>query len=218
MVEPRARVQDALPSAIGVRARVGCHVDRCTGQWQRGAAASETVADLPPGAGSGPVEGFDGSGEVVRLGFQRQHGRDGARDEEIRPVSRSGGELLYGRPGVKGHVVLVGRDKTVRVDGRRALDHCKEAMGLLNAVDDELASENLVAAVLRVDLRESEHFAVGQLAPQSVAQVVQVTHLVVAEGKTFATVVVRDVVDIDDGFGLPSGGEEALVEPVVEAL
>ena len=91
-------------------------------------------------------------------------------------------------------------------------------MGLLNAVDDELASEDLVAAVLRVDLRESEHFAVGQLAPQSVAQVVQVTHLVVAEGKTFATVVVRDVVDIDDGFGLPSGGEEALVEPVVEAL
>ena len=89
---------------------------------------------------------------------------------------------------------------------------------MLNAVDDELASEDLVAAVLRVDLRKSEHFAVGQLAPQSVAQVVQVTHLVVAEGKTFATVVVRDVVDIDDRFGLPSGGEEALVEAVVEAL
>ena len=91
-------------------------------------------------------------------------------------------------------------------------------MGLLNAVDDELASEDLVAAVLRVDLRKSEHFAVGQLAPQSVAQVVQVTYLVVAEGKTFAAIVVRDVVDIDDGFGLPIGGEEALVEAVVHAL
>ena len=89
---------------------------------------------------------------------------------------------------------------------------------MLNPVDDELASEDLVAAVLRVDLRKSEHFAVGQLAPQSVAQVVQVTHLVVAEGQTFAAIVVRDVVDIDDGFGLPIGGEEALVEPVVEAL
>ena len=89
---------------------------------------------------------------------------------------------------------------------------------MLNPVDDELASEDLVAAVLRVDLRKTEHFAVGQLAPQSVAQVVQVTHLVVAEGQTFAAIVVRDVVDIDDGFGLPIGGEEALVEPVVEAL
>ena len=89
---------------------------------------------------------------------------------------------------------------------------------MLNPVDDELASEDLVAAVLRVDLRKSEHFAVSQLAPQSVAQVVQVTHLLIAEGQTFAAIVVRDVVDIDDGFGLPIGGEEALVEPVVEAL
>ena len=89
---------------------------------------------------------------------------------------------------------------------------------MLNPVDDELASEDLVAAVLRVDLRKSEHFAVGQFAPQSVAQVVQVTHLVVAEGKTFAAIVVRDVVDIDDGFGLSSGGEEVLVEPVVQTL
>ena len=75
-----------------------------------------------------------------------------------------------------------------------------------------------MAAVLGVDLREAEHLAVGQLAAQLAAHLVQVGDLLSAQRQAFLLVVGLQVVDVDDRIRLLADGEYHLVQPVIDAL
>ena len=133
-----------------------------------------------------------------------------------RLVGRS--KLLHHGTLCKGHVVLVGRQDLVGVLLCGFLNHGKEARFHLLAVDDERAAEDLVAAVLRVNLGEAEDLRVSQRATVLLLQSVQVLYLLGREGQTFLFVIFLQVFHVLDGLGLDVDGEDALVKPVVHAL
>ena len=66
-------------------------------------------------------------------------------------------ELLHNRTLRESHIVFVCRENLVRVLLCCLLDHSEQRRLHLLAVDDERTAEDLVAAVLRVDLCETEN-------------------------------------------------------------
>ncbi len=73
-----------------------------------------------------------------------------------------------------------------------------------------------MTAMLGIDLREAENFAVGKWASKAFRQLTQIVFLVSRKGKAFAFVICRDVVDIYNWsrrvLGLESGGAEVVVD------
>ena len=131
-------------------------------------------------------------------------------------VSRS--KLLDDRTLRESHIVLVGREDLVRVLIGGLLDHAEKRRLHLLAVDDKLSAENLVTAVLRVDLCKTEDFTVGERASILLLQLVEISHFVFAESKTFFLVVLFEVIYILDRFWLVVDGEHILSDTVVHAL
>ena len=101
---------------------------------------------------------------------------------------------------------------------RRFLDHGEEARLFFLAVDDEGAAENLVPAVLGVDLCEAENLAVGERTVQFFLHFVQIFNLFGRQGETLALVVFLQVFHVLDGLRLDVHGENVLVQTVVHAL
>ena len=99
----------------------------------------------------------------MSLGLQADDTLDILDAEPVAGGVVGGRKLLDDRTLCEGYVVLIGRDNMVRVLLRRALDHLEEAAGHFLPVDDKGATEDLVAAVLAVDLCEPEDLAVCQL-------------------------------------------------------
>ena len=154
----------------------------------------------------------------MRLGLDGDDALNVLDDEVVarRVVLRS--KLLDDGALRKGYVVLVGRDNLVGVFLGRLLDHGEERRRHFLAVNDERTAENLVTAVLGVDLRKAEHFGVGQFAAQLLLDVVQVVDFLGREGQTFLLVVAFQVVDIFNGSRLDVDGKDVLVQPLVHAL
>ena len=75
-----------------------------------------------------------------------------------------------------------------------------------------------MAAVLRVDLGESEHLAVGQLAAQLTLYLVQVINLLLGECQSLLLVVRVQVIDKENGLRLDINSEYLLVKTLVQAL
>ena len=75
-----------------------------------------------------------------------------------------------------------------------------------------------MAAVLGVDLGKTENLAVGERTAVLLLQLVEISHLVLAEGKTFLLVVLLEVIDVLDGFRLVIDGEDILSDAVVHTL
>ncbi len=128
------------------------------------------------------------------------------------------GELLDDRTLCESHIIFIGRENLVRVLLGGLLDHVEKRRLHLLAVDDKLTAEDLVAAVLRVDLSETEDFAVGERTPVLFLQLVEISHLVLAEGKTLFLVVLFEVIDVLDRFWLVVDGEDILSDTVVHTL
>ena len=218
LIEPFAHAHSLLPWAVVGQSRIRRHIHGRACHRQRTGAAGQSVAYFAASAGRRAVEWLHGCREVVRLGLERQHGLDVFRLELTGLVAALGRKLHCHRAFDERHIVLVGRHQIVGVGLRRALDQFEERAFLLLAVNHKHAAENLVAAVLRVDLRKAEHFAVGQLAAQAAAQVVEIFYFDFAQSQALLAVVCLKVVDVDDGFGLAVGVECLLVEPLVEHL
>ena len=127
-------------------------------------------------------------------------------------------KLLDDRSFGKSHVVFVGRDNLVRILLCGPLDHCEEAAGHFLSVDDEGATENLMAAMLTVDLCEAEYLAIGQGTSQLAFYVVEVFYFLGRECQAFLLVVFLEVLNNLDSRGLDIYGEDLLVEAFVEAL
>ena len=70
----------------------------------------------------------------------------------------------------------------IGVSSAGVLDHGEETALLLLAVEDEGASEDLVSAVLAIDLGEAEELTVGQGASKSLAKRLKISDLFLAEG------------------------------------
>ena len=152
------------------------------------------------------------------LGFQRDDGVD-TLDLEIAGFELAlGGELLHTGTKHKGHVVLVSRDQSVGIGLGGLLDEGKQGAAHLLSVDDESAVEDLVAAVLRVDLGETIHLTVGELASDLLGNALEIGDLLIAEGQTLLGIVGGNVVDMLQRLGLPVDGEHLLVEVMVHGL
>ena len=152
------------------------------------------------------------------LGLEGYHTLDVFHLEIVGGGLVLGGKLLHHRTLGKGHVVLVGREYLAGILLCGFLDHGKEARFHLFAVDDKGAAENLMTAVLGVDLGKSEDFGVGERPPVLLLYLVQILYLFGREGESFLLVVLLQVVHILDRLRLVVHGEDILIQPLVHAL
>ena len=190
LVEPRTSSTVLLCRAICCGARVAGHIDGRPSQGDTGTSASHTVTDLPTRTCGSPVEGLYGRGEVMRLCLEAQHAVDGLADEEVRLITRGRSELLQILwPIDEGYIILVGGDQVIGVGSAGILDHREEATLFLLTIEDEGATEDLMTAVLAIDLREAEEFAVCQGTPQTLAELLKVGNLLLAQSQSLRLIV-----------------------------
>ena len=130
----------------------------------------------------------------------------------------SGCELLYYRTFCECHIVFVGRDDFVRILLCGLFYHLEERRFLFFAIDDKCSAKDFVAAVFRVDLRETENFRVSQFASQVIFHLFQVVHFLFGECKPFFLVIGFEVFNVDDRFRLAIGGKHILIQAFVHAL
>ena len=222
LIEPLANGQQVFPVAqlavFGVEARIARHIDCRAGDGPGARTTTHAVANLTTRARSSTVEGFHRRREVVRLCLQRDDTLNLLYLEPVgcRLVRRC--KLLHHRSLGKRHIVFVCRENLIGILLRGLLNHLEERRLLFLTVDDEGATENLMAAVLGVDLGKAENLRVGERAPVLLLDVVQIADFLGRERQSFLLVVGFQVVDIADGFGLYVDREHVLVEPVVHAL
>ena len=125
-------------------------------------ATAHTVAYLTARTRSGTVERFHRRREVVCLRLHRNNALDILHLEPVGRRLIGGSKLFHHRTLCKRHIVLVGRQNLIGILLGCLLDHREERRFLLLAIDDECSAENLMTAVLRVDLGEAEDLRVGQ--------------------------------------------------------
>ena len=124
-------------------------------------AGRRLVADLAAGAGGGAREGRDGGGMVVGLHLHQDlhppgHGR-------VPPGARIRNEPARRMSAHHRRVVAVRGQHLPRVTRLRVTDHVEQRTLMLDAVDDPRRVEDLVAAVLGIDLREHHQLRVGRI-------------------------------------------------------
>ena len=86
------------------------------------------------------------------LCLQRDHTLDILDAEPVAGALIGRSELLNNRTLCEGYIILIGRENLVGVLLSGLLNHGEERAFYLLAIDNEGTTENLVAAVLRVDL------------------------------------------------------------------
>src|SRR5690348_9986202 len=74
-------------------------------------------------------------------------------------------------------------------------DHGEQRLCLALAVDDPVAVEDLVAAVLRIGLREHGQLCVARIAPHRPVGLLEVLDLVLAEGEAEIAIGLLDIPD-----------------------
>ena len=154
----------------------------------------------------------------MSLGFQRDDALDRLHAEPVARALVFRCELLDLGSLCEGHVVLIGRENLARIFFSGLLDECEEARGTLLAVDDKRAAEDLVTAVLRVDLCEAEDLGVGQRASVLLFYLMEIFYFLRTQREALLLVVLLDVVDVLDGLRLVVDGEDSLVQTFVHTL
>ena len=218
LVKPGASRHIVLPRTLIVQAGIGRHVDRRAGNGQRTDTTSHTVTDFTARAGRSAVERFDSRGEVVRFGLDGDDTLDVANHEIVGSVVTRGRKLLHHGAFGERHVVFVGREDAVRIFFRGAFDHGKEGGGHFLAVDDKRTAENLVAAVLGVELRETKDLTVGEGATELALHTVEIFDLCGRKCESFLLIVGVEIVDRANGFGRVVDSEKRVVQSVVNSL
>ena len=215
-IEPGPGLHTRFPGTGTPQPRVGGHVDRRAGHGDASPAARHAVADFAAASRGRSVEGLYSGREIVGLGLQGDDRMNIADAEETWNVLRERGELLDIGPLDKGDIVLVSRNEEVGVRLCRFFYERKERFGHFLAVDDKGAVEDLMPAVFRVDLRETEKFAVGQVAPELAAQPGKIINLLRAQGKPLFAVVGRNIGDETHRFRLVMNMEDLLAQSPVQ--
>ena len=110
------------------------------------------VADFPAHAGGSAGEGGDGGRVVMRLHLAKDVQLASGLLVAERAVRLVDLPPFGGKALEHAGVVRVGDEHAVGIEGMGIADHFEEAEFALLAVHDPVGIENLVAAVLRVDL------------------------------------------------------------------
>ena len=221
LVEPFTRRDIAFPRAsfrVVAQTRIGRHIAGRTGHRESPFPACDAVTNLTAGTRCRPVERFHGCREVVRFGLHRDDAFKILRHKVIRSFVRGRSKLFNHSPLQERAVVLVGRHHPTGIGRRGLLDEFEECFGFLLPVNHKLTVENLVAAVFRIDLRETKHLAVGQRTADFHRQVLQILYLVRIEGQPLFAVIALDILDIDNRFGLFVDGKDLTVNGAVHAI
>ena len=174
-------------------------VERAQPRLGAGAGAGGAlVADLAADAGGGPGPGGDRRGVVVGLHLAEDVGLPAlvavAEAVAVGPEDL-GGEALDD-PGVVG----VGLHRVLGMAGVGVADHVEEGALLALAVDDPRGVEDLVPAVLGVDVGEHHQLDVGGIAAEAEVGVGQVVDFLGGQGQPPA------------GVGLHQGGASVAAE------
>ncbi len=98
-------------------------------------------------------------------------------------------ELCHSRALHECHIILVRRHQAVGILLRCLFDELEQRHWLLLAVNHKRAPEYLVAAVLAVHLRESEHLAVRELTSELLGELTQIILLLLRERESLTLVV-----------------------------
>ena len=154
----------------------------------------------------------------MSLSLERDYALDVLHLEVVacRLIFRS--ELFYNRTLCESHIIFISRENLVGVLLGGLLDHCKQRRLHFLAVDDECSAENLVAAMLRVDLCETEYFRVCQRTAQFLLYLMEIFNLLSRQSQTLLLVVFLDVIHTLDWLRLVVDGEDVLVQPLIHAL
>ena len=198
----------ALPDLLVARnAQIGDRVADEAGLRLCAAAGRAFVADLAAGTGRGARERRDGGGMVVRL-----HLHDGVHRDGMARVTAVTARMEALRLAAFHDRGVVGiRDDGARRIGRmRVADHGEERLGLRLAVDDPVGVEDLVAAVLRVRLREHGELGVGGVAPHGAVGALEISDLVGAQRQAEPRI---RLPQLGDGNPLERPRRHALEEP-----
>ena len=108
LIEPLSHGQDVLPATSFFKARIGSHIDCRSRDGEASRSTTHAVTDFAAGAGAGAVEGFDGGGEVVGFGFERNHALHVFHSEPVGHAVLGRGEHLDGGTLGEGYVVFIG--------------------------------------------------------------------------------------------------------------
>ena len=91
------------------------------------------------------------------------------------------------------------------------LNHLEKRRLFFFTINDEGSSENLMTAMFRVNLSETEYFRIGQLPPQVLLHLKQIIHLLPAKCQTFLLIVLFQIVYENDRLRLNVNGKDILV-------
>ena len=152
------------------------------------------------------------------LGLDADHAFNIADNEIVACAVVGGSKLLNYGTFRKSHIVLVRRNNFVRILLSGFLDHLEEAAFLLFSVNDECSAENLVAAMLAVDLCETEDLAICEFSTQLVFHVVQIGNFFGAQCQAFLLIVFFQVLDTLDGVRSDVVSKYFLIQTFIEAL
>ena len=97
LIEPLTRGHLCLPRVRIVQTRICGHIYRRTRNGECALAACDTVADFTACTRCGTIEGLDGRGEVMGLGFDRNNALEILNRKVIRYIVAFGRELLNNR-------------------------------------------------------------------------------------------------------------------------
>ena len=139
----------------------------------------------------------------------------------LEPVARalvSRSELLHYRSLSECHIILVCGKNLSRVLGSSLLDHGKERTLLLLTVDDERATENLMTAMLRVDLCKTEYLRVGQRTTVLLFYLMKVFNLLRRQSQSLFLIECVEVVDMANRSRLDVNGEHILIQSIIHTL
>ena len=228
LVQPLAHRQDILPVSLNskffilkfrvIQTRIGRHIHSRTSNRPRAYTTAHTVADLTARTSGSAVEGLHRGGEVVGLGFQRDDALDILHLEIVARALVLRRELLNNRTLCKSHVILIGRKNLVLVLLRGLLDHGEERALHLLAVDNKRTTEDLMTAVLGVDLGKSEDLRICQRTTVLLLQTMQVFYLLGRKSEALLLVVFLQIVHVLDGLRLDVDRKDVLVKTIVHAL
>ena len=177
LIEPLTLRHILLPGIVGaLLAWIRCHIDSSSCYRPRTYATTHTVANLTASTCCSTIERFYGSREVVCLSLQGDDTLYLLNVIEIRSRVVSRGELLYLRTLTECHIILVCRQYLVRILLCCLLNHLEQRRLHLLTIDDECATEYLVAAVLRVNLCEAKELRVSQRTAQLLCNIIEVCY------------------------------------------
>ena len=112
------------------------------------------------------------------------------------------------------NVVLVCRKDTVGVFLSGLLDHLEEAAFFLLAINYECATENLMTAMLTINLCKAEYLRVCQWTAQLAFNLMQVFNFLCTERQTFLFVVCFQVCNFHYGLWLNVYKKKVLVQAI----